>query len=151
MFVHYETYSKNIKIPVGMRYRSCPWKYLQPSTSIFKYSPTSRKLILIYFDKCNCTYTWVLQFSSLWISMPTFLQQNWPHYWKRKMRWLFEIPAGHGMDCSSPWYKPSLMGPHKKEGSISFPFLLYTGALLLLVCLSACIVLMSYGYFLNCQ
>lgn len=39
---------KNIKVPVGMRHRSYPWKHLQPSTSIFKYSPTSRKLVLIF-------------------------------------------------------------------------------------------------------
>lgn len=32
-----------------IRYRSCPWKYLQPSTSIFKYSPTSRKFIQFFF------------------------------------------------------------------------------------------------------
>lgn len=54
------------------------------------------------------------------MSMSTFFQQNWPHYWKRKMRWLFEIPAGHWMDCSSSWYKASLMGDHKKRGQHFF-------------------------------
>lgn len=31
--------------------RNCPWKHLQPSTSIFKYSPTSRKPFLIFFSQ----------------------------------------------------------------------------------------------------
>lgn len=135
MFVRYERCSTKCNDTSGKEIQSCPKKHLQATISVSKYPPTSRRFILIF-----CQLQFHLDMS-LTVLLPLdlhayFFVQNWPCYWKRKTRWLFEIPAGHRMDCSSPRYKPSLMGAHRKESSIVLSLLLCTGALLLLVCLS---------------
>lgn len=46
MFVHCQTCSTKHNDTSGKEVQSCPWKHLQATTSISKYPPTSRSLIL---------------------------------------------------------------------------------------------------------
>lgn len=50
MFVHYETCSTKHNDSNGKEVESCPWKHLQATTSISKYPPTSRRLILFFLQ-----------------------------------------------------------------------------------------------------
>lgn len=119
MFVHCETCSTKHNDTNGKEVQSCPWKHLQATTSVSKYPLTARSLILVFCQLWSHLHMGLTVLLSLDLHVH-FFAQNWPRYWKRKMRWLFEIPAGHQKDCSSLWYKPSLLGAHRKEGSIAF-------------------------------
>lgn len=139
---------KNIKVPVGMRHRSYPWKHLQPSTSIFKYSPTSRKLVLIFCQMQLHLHMDLTIPLSLDLCL-FFCNKTGPITGKEKWDGYLRFQLDTGWIVLLHDTSPASWEPTKKEGSISFSFLLHTGALLLLVCLSACIVLMSYGFFFN--
>ena len=102
----------------GKEVQSWPWKHLQATTSISKYPPTSRSFILIFCQPQLQLHMGLTVLLSLDLHV-YFFAQNWPRYWKRKMRWLFEIPAGHRMDCSS-WYKPALWEPTEKRAALLF-------------------------------
>lgn len=132
-----------------MRYRSCPWKHLQPSTPIFKYSPTSRSLIIIFLPTAIAL---THGFNNSSLSGPLcllFCNKTGPITGKEKWDGYLRFQLDTGLIFLLHDTSPASWQPTKKEGSLSFSFLLYTGALLLLVCLSACIVLISYGFFLK--
>lgn len=150
MFVRCEICSTKHNDTNGKEVESCSWKHLQATTSISKYPLTARSLVLVFCQLWSHLHMGLTVLLSLDLHV-YFFAQNWPRYWKRKMRWLFEIPAGHQKDCSSLWYQPSLLGAHRKEGSIAFLLLLYMGALLLLVCLSAYTALIPHVFWKTCQ
>lgn len=118
MFVHHETCSTKHNDTSGKEVQSCPWKHLQATTSIPKYPPTSRSLVLIFCQLQLHLHMGLTVLLSLDLHV-YFFAQNWPRYWKIKMRRLLEIPAGHQMNCSS-WYKPASWEPTEKRAAWLF-------------------------------
>lgn len=138
---------QNIKVPVGMRYRSCLWIHLQPSTSIFKYSPTSRNLILIFFCQLQLHLHMGL---TILLSLDVYV-----YFFPTKLAPLLE-KKNEMVIWDSSWTLDGLFffmiqgQPHGRPQKKRTAFLFRSSCILghcWLLCHSACIVLMSYGFF----
>lgn len=88
IFTHYETVKHNIS---GQEVEKCPLKHLQPTASISKCLTSSRNLISCFYQP-----QLHLHIGSAVSTPPCLLLcTGLSSFLQRKMRWLFEIPAGY--------------------------------------------------------